>query len=126
MNKKQLQFDRLLAVLHQNSDYITAKSLSKQLNLSEKTVYRLVKEINQNYSPDELIIKKRGRGFKLNRLKNHATLINSKQNDFTPASRQLQILERLLMISPKKLLIMKKLLVMIMLPWDIQEILVML
>lgn len=25
MNKKQLQFDRLLAVLHQNSDYITAK-----------------------------------------------------------------------------------------------------
>lgn len=108
MNKKQLQFDRLLAVLHQNSDYITAKSLSKQLNLSEKTVYRLVKEINQNYSPDELIIKKRGRGFKLNRLKNHVTLINSKQNDFTPASRQLQILERLLMISPKKLLIMKK------------------
>lgn len=108
MNKKQLQFDRLLAVLHQNSDYITAKSLSKQLNLSEKTVYRLVKEINQNYSPDELIIKKRGRGFKLNRLKNHATLINSKQNDFTSASRQLQILERLLMISPKKLLIMKK------------------
>lgn len=108
MNKKQLQFDRLLAVLHQNSDYITAKSLSKQLNLSKKTVYRLVKEINQNYSPDELIIKKRGRGFKLNRLKNHATLINSKQNDFTPASRQLQILERLLMISPKKLLIMKK------------------
>lgn len=108
MNKKQLQFDRLLAVLHQNSDYITAKSLSKQLNLSEKTVYRLVKEINQNYSPDELIIKKRGRGFKLNRLKNHATLINSKQNDFTPASRQLQILERLLMISPKKILIMKK------------------
>lgn len=58
MNKKQLQFDRLLAVLHQNSDYITAKSLSKQLNLSEKTVYRLVKEINQNYFPDELIIKR--------------------------------------------------------------------
>lgn len=105
MNKKQLQFDRLLAVLHQNSDYITAKSLSEQLNLSEKTVYRLVKEINQNYFPDELIIKKRGRGFKLNRLKNYATLINSKQNDFTPASRQLQILERLLTISPKKLLI---------------------
>ena len=105
MNKKQLQFDRLLAVLHQNSDYITAKSLSKQLNLSEKTVYRLVKEINQNYFPDELIIKKRGRGFKLNRLKNYATLINSKQNDFTPASRQLQIFERLLTISPKKLLI---------------------
>ena len=48
MNKKQLQFDRLLAVLHQNSDYITAKSLSEQLNLSEKTVYRLVKEINQD------------------------------------------------------------------------------
>ena len=105
MNKKQLQFDRLLAVLHQNSDYITAKSLSEQLNLSEKTVYRLVKEINQNYFPDELIIKKRGRGFKLNRLKNYATLVNSKQNDFTPASRQLQILERLLTISPKKLLI---------------------
>ena len=105
MNKKQLQFDGLLAVLHQNSDYITAKSLSEQLNLSEKTVYRLVKEINQNYFPDELIIKKRGRGFKLNRLKNYATLINSKQNDFTPASRQLQILERLLTISPKKLLI---------------------
>ena len=38
MNKKQLQFDGLLAVLHQNSDYITAKSLSEQLNLSEKTV----------------------------------------------------------------------------------------
>ena len=36
MNKKQLQFDGLLAVLHQNSDYITAKSLSEQLNLSEK------------------------------------------------------------------------------------------
>lgn len=105
MNKKQLQFDRLLAVLHQNSDYITAKSLSKQLNLSEKMVYRLVKEINQNYFPDELIIKKRERGFKLNRLKNYATLINSKQNDFTPASRQLQIFERLLTISPKKLLI---------------------
>lgn len=58
MNKKQLQFDGLLAVLHQNSDYITAKSLSEQLNLSEKTVYRLVKEINQNYFPDELIIKR--------------------------------------------------------------------
>lgn len=105
MNKKQLQFDRLLAVLHQNSDYITAKSLSKQLNLSEKMVYPLVKEINQNYFPDELMIKKRERGFKLNRLKNYATLINSKQNDFTPASRQLQIFERLLTISPKKLLI---------------------
>ena len=47
MNKKQLQFDGLLAVLHQNSDYITAKSLSEQLNLSEKTVYRLVKEIKE-------------------------------------------------------------------------------
>ena len=59
MTKKQLQFDRLLAVFHQQSDYVTAKSLSEQLNLSEKTVYRLVKEINQNYLPDELIIKKR-------------------------------------------------------------------
>mgnify|MGYP000332115995 CR=1 FL=1 len=45
MNKKQLQFDGLLAVLHQNSDYITAKSLSEQLNLSEKNRFnRLVKE----------------------------------------------------------------------------------
>lgn len=107
MTKKQLQFDRLLAVFHQQSDYVTAKSLSEQLNLSEKTVYRLVKEINQNYFPDELIIKKRGRGFKLNKLKEkeYDALINFDQNDFTPANRQLQILERLLTISPKKLLI---------------------
>lgn len=105
MTKKQLQFDRLLTILRQNSDYITAKSLSEQLKLSEKTVYRLVKEINQNSFPDELIIKKRGRGLKLNKLKNYDTFTKSKQIDFTPASRQLQILERLLTISPKKLLI---------------------
>ena len=51
MVKQKLKFEKLISILNGSSDFMTAKDLSTQLQLSEKTIYRLIKEINQLYSP---------------------------------------------------------------------------
>lgn len=105
MMKQRLKFDKLISILRKQSDFMTAKELSDELQSSEKTVYRLVKEINRRYSPNELITRKKGSGFKLNQGLLTEEIPEADYDIFTPAKRQEQILERLLLISPKKLLI---------------------
>ena len=105
MIKQQIKFEKLIATLKNSSDFVTAKELSEQLQSSEKTIYRLIKEINQTYSPDELILKKKGSGFKLNKDLAPDYQENVSYEQFSPANRQLRILERLLLISPKRILI---------------------
>ena len=103
--KQKKKFEKLIAVLKKHSDFITAKELSDELQSSEKTSYRLVKEINQAYAPDELIIKKKGSGFKLKKELVSDHLLDVPAEDFTPGNRQMRILEKLLLISPKRVLI---------------------
>lgn len=103
--KQKKKFEKLIAVLKKHSDFITAKELSDELQSSEKTIYRLVKEINQAYAPDELIIKKKGSGFKLKKELVSDHLLDVPAEDFTPGNRQMRILEKLLLISPKRVLI---------------------
>ncbi|BAQ25082.1 BglG family transcriptional antiterminator [Streptococcus troglodytae] len=84
---------------------MTAKALSIQLQSSEKTVYRLVKEINRLYFPNEIITKKKGSGFKLNKVFLTEELPKTEGDMFTPIKRQEKILEKLLLRSPKGVLI---------------------
>jgi activator of the mannose operon (transcriptional antiterminator) len=105
MVKQKVKFEKLIEILKKHSDFTTAKELSDDLKSSEKTIYRLVKEINDAYFPNELISSMKGKGFKLNRKYLSHQLTTSSYENFTPADRQLRILERLLLISPKRLLI---------------------
>ncbi|EMC30259.1 BglG family transcription antiterminator [Streptococcus mutans] len=105
MVKQKLKFEKLISILNGSSDFMTAKDLSTQLQLSEKTIYRLIKEINQLYSPNELIARKKGSGFKLKKEFLTEELPETNDNVFTPFKRQEKILEKLLLISPKGLLI---------------------
>lgn len=106
MAKNKEKMEELLSVLAAQSRFTTAKELARDLQVSEKTIYRLVKSANQTTAERDLIKSEKGRGFKLNadRYLNgfpHKNL--EKPHD--PAGRQGQILERLLLMSPRSLLI---------------------
>ncbi|WP_211516932.1 HTH domain-containing protein [Fictibacillus solisalsi] len=94
----------LLLFLSKNEGYVTSKDLLDVLNVSQKTVYRLIKNINDDYVDGPLIISERGRGYKLD----YEKYINSqkankkyKEKQFSPNERRNRIMEELLLSSPK-------------------------
>lgn len=102
--------DKLLSLLNKKSDYIPAKLLSEQLNVSEKTIYRLVKAINRKYSDcfsqELLIISSRGNGYKLNYAKYIEIKANKSVGNIFSTNkdkRKSQILIELLLNSPNYL-----------------------
>jgi len=106
MSSKSNYEQELLLFLSKNQGYVTSKELLEVLNVSQKTVYRLINKINNEYEDGPLIISERGRGYKLDYEK---FISSQKSNDndkdkekqFTPSERRKRIMEELLLSSPK-------------------------
>ncbi len=47
------------------NDFLTAKQLAEILDVSSKTIYRKIKNINETTGRKDIIISEKGRGFKL-------------------------------------------------------------
>ena len=97
---------KLLLFLSKNQDYVTSEDLTEILTVSKKTVYRLIKKINDEYVEGPLILSEKGRGYKLD----HEKFINYqksskkyKENQFSTNERRKRIMEELLLSSPKPL-----------------------
>lgn len=97
---------KLLLFLSKNQDYVTSEDLTEILTVSKKTVYRLIKKINEEYVEGPLILSEKGRGYKLD----HEKFINNqksskkyKENQFSTNERRKRIMEELLLSSPKPL-----------------------
>ncbi|SDP18742.1 BglG family transcription antiterminator [Halobacillus aidingensis] len=104
MGSKDNREQKLLLFLSKNQDYVTAGDLAEMLQTSKKTVYRLIKKINDESLDDSLIVSEKGRGYKLD----YEKFINYqksnkkyKEDDFSPDERRKRIMEELLLSSPK-------------------------
>lgn len=106
MTDKKIKNQQLLLLLSKKNDYITAEELSRELNISTKTVYRLVKKVNSEVAPEVLILSEKGRGYRLNYdlyIKSNQFLQNRFENQLSPEQRRNEIMEKLLLYSPKEI-----------------------
>ncbi|ECQ6352249.1 TPA: BglG family transcription antiterminator [Listeria innocua] len=91
------------------NDFLTANQLALMLEVSSKTVYRKIKNINSATDEKEIIISEKGRGYKLN----YKAYIQAKLETtsdifgYTPSERREKILLQVLFKSPKYLNIAK-------------------
>lgn len=87
------------------NDFLTAKQLAEILDVSSKTIYRKIKNINATTEGKDLIISEKGRGFKLD----YKAYIQAKLETtgdifgYTPTERREKILLQVLFKSPKYL-----------------------
>lgn len=94
----------LILFLSKSQGYVTSEELVKALDVSQKTVYRLIKKINDEYRDHPLILSERGRGYTLD----YETFISYKKSktsdkgsQITPSERRSRVMEELLLSSPK-------------------------
>ncbi|WP_195514416.1 BglG family transcription antiterminator [Enterococcus sp. 1001283B150225_161107_E12] len=97
--------NKLTLLLSKQRDYITAEVLAELMSTSTKTVYRLVKKINDEFPNGPLILSEKGRGYKLDYEKyiaqTNQTIVSSVE--VLPSERQNNVMEELLLSSPKAL-----------------------
>ncbi|MFL2076517.1 helix-turn-helix domain-containing protein [Marinilactibacillus psychrotolerans] len=103
MSSKKDREQKLLLFLSKKQTYMTSEELSNQLELSRKTVYRIIKDINEVFPEGDLILSEKGRGYKLDYEKYICLGENvvNKSNNFSPTERRDRIMEELLLYSPK-------------------------
>lgn len=56
---------RIIYLLMNQENYVSAEKLAEKLDVSLKTVYRTINAINKNYRNGPLILSERGQGYKL-------------------------------------------------------------
>ncbi|SFM14942.1 BglG family transcription antiterminator [Salibacterium qingdaonense] len=96
--------EKLLLFLSNNQDYVTADELADILQTSQKTVYRLIKKINEESTEHSMIVSEKGRGYTLDyeKFMNYQKNIrNDKEDNFSPEERRKRVMEELLLSSPK-------------------------
>lgn len=103
MSSKKERGQKLLLLLSKKQDYMTAEELANCLSTSPKTVYRLIKKINDEFSEGSLILSEKGRGYKIDyeRFMEQNRHLVEKESDFSPRERRNRILEELLLASPQ-------------------------
>ncbi|MBM7652493.1 BglG family transcription antiterminator [Neobacillus cucumis] len=103
MSSKSKHEQDLILFLSKNQGYVTSEDLLEVLNVSQKTVYRLIKNINDDYVDGPLIISERGRGYKLDYEKyiNYQKGNKKYKEKHSPNERRKRIMEELLLSSPK-------------------------
>jgi len=104
MSSKRKREQELLMYLSKKQDFVTSEELMEVLDVSQKTVYRLINKINNEYVDGPLILSERGRGYKLDYEKfiNYQKGLNQyKDGQYTPHERRIRIMEELLLSSPK-------------------------
>lgn len=104
MSSKYSREQKLLLFLSNKEGYITSGELADLMQTSSKTIYRIVKEINQDFPNGKLIISAKGRGYKLDYEKYISSDKNwdLKSKNFTPAERRDRITIDLLLNAPNK------------------------
>lgn len=103
MNLKTNREQKLLLFLTKQQNFVTADEIADFLQISQKTVYRLIKKVNDDCLEGVLILSEKGRGYKLY-FENYIHFSNStkvQQNNFSPDERRIRIMEELLLSSPK-------------------------
>ncbi|MBP1042469.1 PRD domain-containing protein [Vagococcus sp. BWB3-3] len=103
MSSKEEREQRLLLLLSKKQEYVTSGELAEELNISNKTVYRLIKGINDQSSDGILIASEKGRGYRLNYQKymNRTHQQLSRESQVTPSERRKRVMEELLLSSPR-------------------------
>lgn len=102
------RMNKLKLLLSKQRDYITAEELACLIETSTKTVYRLVKKINDEFPNGNLVLSEKGRGYKLDYEK-YIELDEpavKQADDISPNQRQDRVMEELLLSSPKALRIL--------------------
>lgn len=101
MGAKKNREQRLLLLLTKRHDYITSEELAEHLETSQKTIYRLIKKINETHG-EGLIQSEKGRGYKLNYEKyiSQANIQPSQRSQYSPQERRNRVMEELLLSSP--------------------------
>ncbi|MGT2785136.1 BglG family transcription antiterminator [Streptococcus merionis] len=103
---KNQNIEKLLMILSNEIDYVTAKYLAEKIEISEKSVYRFIKLINQQYPEDDpLIISEKGRGFLLVKHNRSVDSLIYQLMETTPEGRQARELEKLLRSAPQPIAI---------------------
>lgn len=101
MNKNREK--ELLRVLANHKGYQTAEELSILLEVSSKTIYRLVKNINEE-AMKQLIFSEKGKGYALNfDLYIEDQPIRKQSRILTPLERRTRIMETILYQAPKSI-----------------------
>ena len=92
----------LLYTLSNHRDFVTADELSGVLDISTKSVYRLIKQINEESRDGVQISSEKGRGFNLEYRQSHTPVSDSKPVSITPIERRNKIMEELLFSAPSE------------------------
>ncbi|MFV0560340.1 MAG: BglG family transcription antiterminator [Enterococcus sp.] len=100
MNQMEMRKNALVYTLSNHRDFVTANELADVLNISTKSIYRLIKQINENTKDDVMIYSEKGRGFKLKRIKNNSISPSKSVSTITPIERRNKIMEELLFSAP--------------------------
>lgn len=97
--------DKLKLILSKEKGYINSKDIATLMNTSTKTIYRLIKKINDDFHDGELILSEKGKGYKLDYEKfiNQAKTTDLATINIHPNKRQDIVMEQLLLSSPKTL-----------------------
>lgn len=98
----KVKLDReILNLLEQTANFMTAKELSTKLNVSTKTIYRAINQINDKVGDPKLIVASKGKGIQLNQDRSTDQLTQmpsanlSAMNSLSPSRRREQVLLRL-------------------------------
>lgn len=95
--------EALIYFLLKKQTYITATKVAEELKISSKTIYRLIKKINEKSMHGELITTEKGKGIKLNYdvyLKSKIYLGEGIIGTCSPVERRKNIVQTLLLESP--------------------------
>ena len=100
MNQRK---SKILMYLSQKREFVTAKDLAEEFDVSRKTIYRWIKRINDESEFGDLILSDVGKGYKLD----YETYINYQTRDvnisvdnLSPEDRRQRITKELLLSSP--------------------------
>ncbi|MBM5694220.1 transcription antiterminator [Listeria seeligeri] len=87
------------------NDFLTANQLAEILDVSSKTIYRKIKNINKTTGKKDIVISEKGRGFKLDYKVYIQAKLETTEDIFgyTPTERREKILLQILFKSPKYL-----------------------
>lgn len=94
----------LLLYFSKNRDFVTAAELSRVLNVSTKTIYRLIKQMNKESPNGDLIYSEKGRGYKLDykMYLEYGQERTVQKVTLSPTERRNKVMEELLLCSPRE------------------------
>ncbi len=97
--------NEVLLYLSKKNEFVTSDEISNEFQISAKTVYRVIKKINENDKQMKIVHSEKGRGYKLD-YENYIKFISKtqhKNSSFTPSVRCNQIMRELLIKAPQSI-----------------------